>query len=200
MFDNIDISGNTLVWSVAGIFVFVIVLILIGRMIMRRKTNEDLTAKYEDHEWKSPLEARAKYPDVDIFKYSLPFLLLGTVIALAITWLSFNYTQEDVAIYIPDNALEIPDDIEVEPPRTAEPPPPPPPPPPPVIEEVPEELIEEEDIVEFVDQSVEEETVVEAPVVEEAPTPPPPPPPPPPAPKKAENLPGCGQNPTLPRI
>ncbi len=185
MLDNIDISGDTLIWSLAGIFVLVIALIFIGRFMVRGKKTENLTSKYQNHKWSSPLEARAKYPDVDVFRLSLPFLLLGAVLALGITWLSFNYTQDDASIYIPDNALDLPDDIEVEPPRTSEPPPPPPPPPPPVIEEVPEELIEEDDEIEFVDQSVEEETVVVAPVVEEK-APPPPPPPPPPAPKEEE--------------
>ena len=54
------------------------------------------------------------------------------------------------------------ENIEIEPPRTAEPPPPPAPPPA-VIEEVPEELIPVEDEPEFVDQNVEEETRVTAP-------------------------------------
>src|SRR5680860_124540 len=117
MLDNIDIHGNTLAWSLAGILVLVIALIFIIRSIIKRKSAEDLTSKYQDHKWKSPLEGRAKYPDVDVFRMSLPFLLLGGVLALGITWLSFNYTQDDASIYIPDNALDIPDDIEVEPPR-----------------------------------------------------------------------------------
>jgi protein TonB len=87
-------------------------------------------------------------------------------------------------VEIPDDALVMDEEIEIEVPRSAEPPPPPPPPPPPVIEEVPNELVlEAEDDFEFVDQSVEVETAVEAPVYadnsEDVPPPPPPPPPPP---------------------
>src|SRR5690606_550046 len=111
MLDNVNISGNILAWSLAGIFVLVIAIIFVIRGMMKGKTTESLTDKYQEHKWKSPLEGRAKYPDVDVFRMSLPFLLLGGVLALGITWLSFNYTQEDASIYIPDNALDIPNDI-----------------------------------------------------------------------------------------
>jgi Ca-activated chloride channel family protein len=57
-------------------------------------------------------------------------------------------------ITVPDDALEIDEDIEREPPRTSTPPPPPP-----VIEEVPEEEIffADQDIIEEIEMDVEEE-------------------------------------------
>lgn len=65
-------------------------------------------------------------------------------------------------------------ELEIEPPRTAEPPPPP------VIVEVQDEVILQEEEPVFQDQSVEENSVVEALLIgEKAPLPPPPPPPPP---------------------
>ena len=121
------------------------------------------------------MEARDKYPEMDILRESGEFWKFGLLTSLAIVLLAFSWTSYDEEIFIPEDALMLDEEIEIEPPRTAEPPPPPPPPPPPVIEEVPdEEIIEEEP--EFLDQDIEEETVVEE-VVEEAPPPPPPPPP-----------------------
>src|SRR5690625_1783514 len=128
MLENISVSGNALIAALAGFFIFIVALIVVVKLYVKRQSSSNLTEKYSDHQWKSPLTGRAKYPDVDVFKMSWPLFLLGAVLALAITWLSFNYTQEEVNIHVPDNALDIPDDIEIEPPRTSEPPPPPPPP------------------------------------------------------------------------
>jgi len=176
---EIAVEGRTLLFSLLGVFLLIIGIILVARYLMSKKSGENLAEKYQDKQWSSPLKARAKYPDVDVFNLSGPFLNFGLAAALGITLLAFSWTQRDDDVYIPEDALELEEDIEIEPPRTAEPPPPPPPPPPPVIEEVPEEEIEEEEEPEFLDQSVEEETIVEAPPEPEAPPPPPPPPPPP---------------------
>jgi len=182
---NLAIPGSTLILFLAGLVIFIVALILImRRMMTSRGESQDLAEKYQSGT-SSPLEARTKYPEADAFRYSGTFFNLGLALALGLTIMAFSWTQYEKQVIIPDDALELPDEIEVEPPRTAEPPPPPPPPPPPVIEEVPEEEILEEEEVEFVDQSVEVEEAVEAPVVEDAP-PPPPPPPPPPEPKVEE--------------
>ena len=178
-----DIEFNGQMTAILG---FVLVLVVIGIILFLRNQfkssgNSDLTEKYRDKEWGSVLKARNKYPDVNAFGMSGSFLRFGLAAALALVLLGFSWTTYEDDVFIPDDALELDEEIEIEPPRTAEPPPPPPPPPPPVIEEVPEEEILEEEEPEFVDQDVEEETVIEdAPVaVEEAPPPPPPPPPPP---------------------
>ena len=137
----------------------------------------------------NPLQERKKYADADIFKQSQRFFLIGLTMTLMMCVFAFNWTSYEKEIYIPDNALEIEEDIEIEPPRSAEPPPPPPPPPPPVIEEVPTELLEEEDDVEFVDQSIDEKTEIEfvpPPVTKKEEAAPPPPPPPPPPPEEEE--------------
>ena len=115
------------------------------------------------------------------------------------TLFAFAATSYDEKVYIPDDALSLDEEIEVEPPRTAEPPPPPPPPPPPVIEEVPEEELDEEDEPEFLDQDVQEEDVMEElPEVKEEAAPPPPPPPPPPAPEEGGVFVNVGQSPRFP--
>ena len=111
---------------------------------------------------------------------------------LLFTIAAFSWTIYDKQVDIPDDALAMDFDIEVEKPRTAAPPPPPPPPPPPSIEAVNEmELLDEEDDIEFVDQSVDENTYIDAPVFrdndnDDVAPPPPPPPPPPPEPEVEE--------------
>jgi len=182
LLSDLSVGGKPLFFSILGIFVLVFAVILFFRSKFKGYLNSNLGEKYNDS------KRRTKYPEVDAFRFSGPFLNFGLLTTLAVVLLAFSWTTYDEEVFIPDGALEMDDDIEVAPPRTAEPPPPPPPPPPPVIEEVPEELIEEEEEVEFVDTSIEEETVVEAPPPppKKAAPPPPPPPPPPPEPKVEE--------------
>ena len=191
---DISIGGKPLVLSILGIFVFIVGLIYFFRMKFKGYSNGSLGEKYND------TTRRTKYPEVDAFRFSGPFLNLGLLATLAVVLLAFSWTTYEEEVFIPDGALTMDDDIEVAPPRTAEPPPPPPPPPPPVIEEVPEELVEEEDEQEFVDNSVEEETVVEAPPTppKKAAPPPPPPPPPPPEPEVEEIFQVVEEMPTFP--
>ena len=178
--------------AIIGIMLLVIAIIVIGRLMLKKSSQHNLASKYEDKVWDSPLKGRNKYPDVDVFQYSNQFFLLALILTLSVVAFAFNWTSYEKEVIIPDNALELEEDIEIEPPRSAEPPPPPPPPPPPVITEVPNDEFEEEDDIEFLDQSVEEETVVEAPPVaestKEAALPPPPPPPPPPEETEIEEI------------
>ncbi len=193
------ISTNQMVGMMIGVAVLVVALILVFRYFLSKKATEDLSEKYAGKEWASPLTARTKYPDVDVFKFGRSFLWAGGIASLLFIIFAFNWTQFEQEVAIPDDAWIDIDEIEMEPPRTAEPPPPPPPPPPPVIEEVPEEEIEEEEQPEFLDQEVEEETVIkeEPPEIEDAP-PPPPPPPPPPEPEVEEIFKVVEQQPRFP--
>ena len=178
---DIAFAGTTSIMLMVLIAVIVLAIIFFLRGRMKAHSTSGLTEKYRDHVWKSPLEARNKYPEVNPFRFANTMWLFGLAAALAVTLFAFSWTNYDKPVYIPDDALELDEEIEIEPPRTAEPPPPPPPPPPPVIEEVPEEEIEEEDEPVFEDMDVEEEDVVEVePIIEEEAPPPPPPPPPPP--------------------
>lgn len=183
---DIALTGTSVLYGILAIAALVLVVILAMRNMFSGKQN--LAEKYADAAVASPLKSRVKYPDVDIFKHRGTLIGLGLVAALGMTVLGFSWTSYEKIIDVSQFSLEVDEEIEIEPPRTAEPPPPPPPPPPPVIEEVPEEEIEEEDQPEFEDQSIEEETVFEEPPPpppkEEAP--PPPPPPPPPAPEVDE--------------
>ncbi|MEL7163019.1 MAG: hypothetical protein AAFN92_19830, partial [Bacteroidota bacterium] len=151
-------------------------LIFFMRNVYKNRTEKALSGAYADDESAkaSYIANRAKYERLDVFGLSSTFFNFGLALAVGVSLLAFAWTQYDAEIYIPEGALELEEEIEVEPPRTAEPPPPPPPPPPPVIEEVPEEELIEEDPPEFEDTSIDEETVVEeAPIVEEKAPPPP---------------------------
>ncbi len=183
---DIELSGSQVLLTYLVIAIAIIVLIVVMRRMFGSK--ENLREKYKDSA-AANFMSRVKYPDVDAFRHSGTFFGLGLATALAFIVAGFAWTDYEKQIDVSQYSLEVDEEIEIEPPRTAEPPPPPPPPPPPVIEEVPEEEIEEDDQPEFEDQTVEEETVFDEPPPppkEEAAPPPPPPPPPPPAPEVDE--------------
>lgn len=164
------IPGQTLAFSILGIAAVIIAAIVLVRTQMAKNTaSGELSARLADQPKKSPLDGRSKYAPVDILRKSGTIFNIGLITSLLLTVLAFSWTSYDDEIFIPDDALEVEEDIEVEPPRTAEPPPPPPPPPPPVIEEVPEEEIIEEDEPVFVDQDIEEDEEIDVQEEEEEP-------------------------------
>lgn len=181
---NFSFSTTTFFVATLIALIFLVGLILTFRYNLSKRSQQEFNQRIAERNNQNPLIARKKYPGFDIFNYSNQFFLLGIVMALLMSVFAFNWTTFDQKIDIPDNALVIEEDIEIEPPRSTELPPPPPPPPPPVIEEVPNELLTEEDDVEFVDQSIDkntEITIAPVKVTKKEDAPPPPPPPPPPA-------------------
>jgi periplasmic protein TonB len=180
---DFSVTSTWLGVSFGAVVVLVLALIYIARAILAGKSSQPLHQKYDKGADKSVLDVRNKYPEVDTFQLSNTFFNFGLMVAIGLTILAFSWTTYDKEVYIPAGALDLDMEIEIEPPRTAEPPPPPPPPPPPTIQEVPEEMIDEDEQVDFTDQSIEETTTVVAPPT---PAPPPPPPPPPPQPKVEE--------------
>jgi len=165
----------------SGIAVMVAI-ILFSRYYFSRQSLKDLHAKYLGWKWASPLQARNKYPDVDVFALTPIFFRFGLAFALAVVFFAFSYTTRPKAESKNQLIFSIDEDLEIEIPRSQEAPPPPPPPPPPAIAEVITTVLEETEDISFVDQSVDATTEVEAPapVVREKAAPPPPPPPPPP--------------------
>lgn len=171
-----ELGTSQLVLAVLGIFLALVALIVLYRLWMVKRSEKLLSGEA------SPLPselitARNKYPSLNIFTQSPLMLRVGLMTSLILVIFAFNWTQYEPPVIIPEDALAFDDEIEIEPPRTAEPPPPPPPPPPPVIEEVPEEELIDEDPPEFLDMTVDEETIIDVPEEPEAPPPPPPPPP-----------------------
>ncbi len=183
---SFSFSSTEVLYGIVAMFLLIVGIIYFGRFYFRRKSRINLTAKYSDKQWRSPLEGRNKYPDVDVFSLSPTFFRFGLIGAIALTIAAFNWTTFEQDVEVPQDAWVMDDEVEIEIPRSAEPPPPPPPPPPPVVQEVPDGIeIEDLDDLAAFDQSIDSETVIdmteyEANVSEE--TPPPPPPPPPPAP------------------
>lgn len=170
-----ELSTQALVLSVLGVFILIIALVILYRYWMVNKSEKLLSGELAPTHSEA-LSARNKYPRLNIFAQSGIMLRLGLVLSLLLVVFVINWTQYEPPVVIPEDALAFDDELEIEPPRTAEPPPPPPPPPPPVIEEVPEEELIDEDPPEFLDMSVEEDTYIEVPDEPEAPPPPPPPP------------------------
>jgi hypothetical protein len=159
-------TSDLILFSGAAL-VTILGLIFILRRYMNHQAEVDLTEKYKDKEWKSPLEARTKYPDVDAFRLRGYILRFSFVMTLAVALFAFNWTSYEQEVFIPDDALALEEEIEIEPPRTQEAQPPPPPPPPPQIQEVPETEIIEEDESIFQDMSVDAETqIFDAPVAD----------------------------------
>lgn len=176
---NTDLSFSSGTFTAALIAAAGVILltILAFRMYIRTKENQDLTTKYKGKHWKSPLEARAKYPDVDAFRYRSFIMRMSLAMVLALIIFAFNWTTYDNDEEYEAISIALDEEIAIEPPRSKELPPPPPPPPPPMVTEVVVSDVLEEDEIEFADQSIEAESQIEAPVVEKHAAPPPPPPP-----------------------
>ncbi|MEM9823727.1 MAG: energy transducer TonB, partial [Bacteroidota bacterium] len=125
---DIAIPGKTLIILLVGIIVLITAIIFIMKGRFSKSGESDLQQAFASRAQKSPLEGRNKYPEVDAFRLSGTFFNFGLLAALGIAILAFSWTSYEDEVIIPDNALELDEEIEIEPPRTAEPPPPPPPP------------------------------------------------------------------------
>ncbi len=182
---DFNFNTQTLLAAAAGFAIVITGMIAVLRRYYSAKSRSGLTEKYSGKVWSSPLEARNKYPDVNVFRLQPLMLRASLALTLGLTILLFNWTTFDRSIQLDEDMYVMDTDIEIEPPRTMEPPPPPPPPPPPsVISEIPDNIELETEQVDFVDQSVSEETAIDytpppPPKAAKEMAPPPPPPPPP---------------------
>lgn len=189
MFESINFtSANLITVVLAALF-----LITFAIFLVKRGINGRIGQKYKDTGNNSSykLSTRNKYPEADVFKYRGNILLFSLAIVLGLLVSVFNWTTYEEVIEVEQIAIELEEDIEIEPPRSTAEPPPPPPPPPPVIEEIPNEVLLEADDVEFADQSVDESTEIDVPkpvIKEKKVGLPPPPPPPPPVEEEAEEI------------
>ncbi len=184
MTTNLSFSGTEVLWGIGvGLFLITAIIVL-GRRYFMHLSASRLTEKYSGKKWSSPLAARNKYPEANIFAYRDTILRFSLVASLGLVIGLFNLTTEEKLGLIPDGAATLlTSDIEVELPRTMDAPPPPLPSPPPIIQEVPDNVLLETEVVDFVDQSVDANTsILTTPVVEHkeerkyvAPPPPPPP-------------------------
>ena len=194
MLPEVTITSTIFGLGLAGLFLLLLIIIIMGRRYALRRSTEDLASKYAGKVPSSILRSRNKYPEVDVMRrWHGTFSRIGLVVAIALAILAFNWTVIERVQDEDFGAVSLEVDIEVAPPRTDAPPPPPPPPPPPVIQEVPNDVLLEEDDVEFEDMSVDDKTMVDVPPVQLVSdkgkdAPPPPPPPPPPQEKDVEEI------------
>ena len=121
---DIAIPGKTLVILIFGVMALIVAFIFFMKGRFTSSGNSDLRQAYADRPGKSPLEGRNKYPEVDAFKMSGTFFNIGLLVALGLAILAFSWTTYEELVIIPEGALELDEEIEIEPPRTAEPPPP----------------------------------------------------------------------------
>ncbi|MCB0519068.1 MAG: energy transducer TonB [Saprospiraceae bacterium] len=180
-----EISATAIRLILLGIVFVTVAIIVATRCFFNKQASINLTEKNRGRKWKSPLEGRNKYPEVDTFVLRNTFLNYGLMIAIGLMILAFSWTTYQKKIDISAYLGTLTDEIEMETPRTAEPPPPPPPPPPTAAQIVVSDMPDVESII-FEDQSIDEHTIVDAPVYEEKKVAPPPPPPPPPPMKESE--------------
>lgn len=165
--ENYSLGTAVLGLGALGLFMLVISMILAFRFYFKGKMQQKRARR--------ELEARNKYPEVDVFRHSGLFFKFGLAVALGLVTLAFSWTHYDKNTNIPV-AMASFDEIEIDVPRTTEPKLPPPVLPPPVIETVPEDVLPDEQ-PDFLDMSPFNDTPVEAPApAKQAPKPTVPPP------------------------
>lgn len=176
---SLETSSRIIEIGLLAIVAMTTILFLIVKSHYQKVASCNLTEKNMGRKWRSPAEARVKYPEVDTFRLSGSFRFYGIMVTMIIMIFAFSWTTYEKKIDVSNLLGTLSDEIEMETPRTAEPPPPPPPPPPSAVQLVVTNL---PDVVTtlFKDQSINEETAIDAPVVEKREQAAPPPPPPPP--------------------
>jgi len=115
---DIAFTGTTSMLLILLIAFITIGVIIFMKNMFKSRAGSNLTEKYDGHSWASPLDARNKYPDVNAFKYGKPIFLFGLASALAATLFAFSWTNYDAEVFIPDGALDIEEEIEIEPPTS----------------------------------------------------------------------------------
>ncbi|HKK77411.1 MAG TPA: energy transducer TonB [Saprospiraceae bacterium] len=141
----LELSSQTLLLSLGGLCLLLILLIIGARWYLRKTT-------INRHEL--PVWSKVKQLAFDPLRHNTAFFQVGLITALALTLMAFNWTQRETGTTLSDGLSPIySGEIEVIPPRTTTPPPVIPPPPI-EIEEVPEEELPDE-VEEFVDLTIE---------------------------------------------
>jgi len=178
---SFEFTGPTVRLIILALFAVTALMIFLVRKFFQKQATIDLTAKNKGRKWRSPLEGRNKYPEVDTFRLRNDFLEYGMMVSLVLMILAFSWTTYDKKVDITDYLGTLSEDIEMDIPRTTEPPPPPPPPPQVTNMEIIASNLPDVETMIFEDMSIDAQTeVVAAPVTETKKTVAPPPPPPPP--------------------
>ena len=95
---DVSLTGMQTLMATLGIIALTVAIILFLRKIISGRSAQDLTEKYRDADWKSPLKSRTKYPDVDGLKFTGPLFRYGLASALALTLFAFSWTTYDLSL------------------------------------------------------------------------------------------------------
>ncbi len=195
-----EFTSSTVRLIIIGLVAATLLMVFLIRKFFQKQAEKDLTTKNRGRKWRSPLEGRNKYPEVDTFSIRNTLLEYGLLVSLVLMILAFSWTTYEKKVDISDYLGTLSDDIEMETPRTAEPPPPPPPPPQAQNMQIIESDLPDVESMVFEDMSIDAQTEVVAPVIEakKAEAPPPPPPPPPPVDNEREIFKVVEVNPLFP--
>ncbi len=177
-----ETSTSMIEFGLLGVVALTVILLLALRAHYKKVENENLTELHKNEKWSSPVEARTKYPELDIFRASTSLRFYGIMIATLLMIFAFSWTTYEKQVDFSSLLGTVDDEIEMETPRTLEPPPPPPPPPPPSVQIVATDELDVETKI-FEDMSIDQGTEITSVPVhiekkEVAAAPPPPPPPP----------------------
>ena len=105
IFLDIALPGARVALAIAGVFALIVAVIVFFRLKFSRAEN------LENANTTSVLKNRSKYEQVNAFGFSFPMLLFGCVCSFAITILAFGWTSYEDEIFIPEDALEMEEDI-----------------------------------------------------------------------------------------
>ena len=178
---ELTLTGIGVLYALMAISV-VIAAAIIGLRLWYKKLSNEKFGNYEKGKHlPKGIKSRNKYKELDVFSASKPIWMFGLGSALMTCLCAFSWVSAPEKFFIPEGAMVV--DLEMEVQRTKpekpKPPPPPPPPPPVDIVEVEEEVIQDEPVFESMDIDADTEIKDYEPEVEDTPAPAPPPPPPP---------------------
>ncbi|NRB54340.1 MAG: energy transducer TonB, partial [Saprospiraceae bacterium] len=125
MTSHLSFSSQFMLISLFGLLGFILLTIGLFKIYLKTVGKRDLRG--------TDSGGRNKYRAVDVHQFRGSFIGLSLVLTLGLTVLAFNWTTYEKVVDVSEYSLELEEDIEIEPPRSATPPPPPPPPP--VIQE-----------------------------------------------------------------
>ena len=76
---ELALTSKEILMASGLLLVLILAVIFFGRFLMTKKATENLTDKYKNASFASPLIGRSKYPDVDVFQYSSSFFLFRNI-------------------------------------------------------------------------------------------------------------------------
>ncbi|MBK9734901.1 MAG: energy transducer TonB [Saprospiraceae bacterium] len=171
MFSELEVGSSGVLTTIIGLIILTIGMILYFKIKYKKYDYQKLES-INNKVKSSMLNAKTKYPEVDVFLYRGIFLSYGMAATVAISLVTMSWTTSEKEIYIPDDNWASEDVIEMDVPRIAEPPLRLPPPPT-LIKAVPDTEVINELAPKFLSPDVSEDSKIEDPIPAKAPPLPP---------------------------